>query len=242
MSEHAEERCDITAAVGSGGSLTYEVVRQYEATYGLSLLRSFAGVVVAAIPAFVTPPAAGAVLVFKGKPEHRQTAQWVHEGAVHPYAPDMTPGTPWKEQLLRVKDVLQLTVGDLARFAGVERPSVYHWLSGAQPRPAKQRRIDAMEHVARTWTAHGLGPIRAYLTRTVRESNNTLEALLTQDDLSLEAIEAHINALAGLSQDDTRSRPSVSERLAARGFKPAGEENYRKQRGRFVRSTSSGEE
>lgn len=242
MSEDIEERCSMTTAVGSGGSLTYDVVRQYEATYGLPLLRCLAGAVAAAIPAFVASSAAGAVLVFKGKSEDRQTAQWVHERAVHAYAPEMAPSAPWKEQLLRVKDILQLTVGDLARFAGVERPSVYHWLSGSQPRPAKQRRIDAMEHLARMWSARGLGPIRAYLTRIVGESNDTLEALLTRDELSVEAIEAHVNALADSTQDSARSRPSISERLAARGFKPTSEENYRKQRARFVRSTSSGEE
>jgi transcriptional regulator with XRE-family HTH domain len=243
MQQGIERHENLLTAVGSGGSLSYDLAWQFESTYGHSLLRGLAGAAIVAVaPAFFAPSAAGATLVFKNRLADYQSPQWIREPAPQTYALEVASDAPWREQLLRVKDILQLTVADLARFAGVERPSVYHWLSGSRPRSANQRRIDALEHLARFWAALGLGPVRAYLTRTVESSRNTLEAMLTQDDLDLELIQRHVGLLARSIEPAARARSSVSDRMAARGFGPASKENYRRQRAGFVRSTSSGEE
>lgn len=235
-------RRPLAVAVGSGGALTGTVLRDYEITHGQPLVRCMAGAVAAWMPTFLAPPAAGAVLVLKGPVDERPTALWVHEHAMEPYFAVSAGGTPWKDQVLLIKQLLQLTVGDLARLLAVERPSVYHWLSGSQPRPAKQRRLDAVERFAHSWQARGLGPLRAYFTRTVCESNTTLDRLLAEEELNMVELDAHLNALAGSMPEAGRSRASVSDRLAARGFKPTSERTDRRQRARFVRQTSSGEE
>lgn len=242
MIDEFEKSCGAMNSIGSGGSLTYELVKEHDATYGSSMLKPLVGAMAATMAAFATPPSAGGVLVFKGRSGEQQSALWILEHATHTYGAEDTPDAPWKEQLLQIKDVLQLTVSDIARFTGVERPSVYHWLAGARPRPAKQQRIDMLGNLTRIWASYRLGPISAYLTRTVGETHDTLEAFLTRPDFNLNAIEAHVRSLAEISGQLMRTRQSVSDRLAARGFKPSSGHSSRVQRARVVRSTSSGEE
>ncbi len=243
MTDQLEATCSVRSAIGSGGSLTGDLLRTQATSCGTSLLGSVAGAIAVSVSVLAAPPASGASVSYKGRSEGRHATHWIMEQATAAYAAEATENAPWKDQILRIKEQLQLAMADLARFAGVERPSVYHWLGGSRPRPAKQRRIDVLENVARIWSSQGLGPMGAYLTRTTAGSTETLEHLLTQNELRLDAIEFHVVALSEAAVPASRPRQSLSERLVARGFKPTGKETYRKQRAGIVRSTStSGEE
>ena len=122
--------------------------RDRESTLGFAL----AGTV--AIPFFpldmVTGPAGPAFMLH---------ASLLPTGMWHPIAdyikasPTHNVGSIWQQHLARIKNDLQITITDLARFLLVERPSVYQWFANTEPRKRNLIRINALADLAKDWVS-----------------------------------------------------------------------------------------
>lgn len=148
----------------------------------------------------------------------------------------------WQRQLRNIKDKLQITTTDLARFLTVERPSVYQWFSKTEPRQRNMARIVKLSQIADYWAEKGLGSIRPHVGARYLGNNETLGEMFSGAVLDSESISQVINAIAiqnivGAEPD----RPSLSERLAARGFTPSDDETEARKRAVTIKSTSPGE-
>lgn len=167
----------------------------------------------------------------------------VSTGATETFLRQPVAITPiWQRQLRNIKNKLQITTTDLARFLAVERPSVYQWFSKTEPRQRNMMRIGELSQLADHWAEKGLGSIRAHIGASYSDSSETLGELLSRTAFDSELISRAIDEIANrnlaISEPD---RPSLSERLAARGFTPSDADTESRKRAVAIKSTSPGE-
>lgn len=102
--------------------------------------------------------------------------------AARPVARVDTPSTP-SEIVARVRGVLSLNVSELARVLGVERPTVYAWMSQeAWPQPENWARLLDLSAIAGLWEVWAVEPLGARV-RTPTEHGPSVAALLEMDPL-----------------------------------------------------------
>ena len=115
-------------------------------------------------------------------------------GMWHPIADYLQPSLShvtdsiWQQQLTYIRHSLQITTTDLARFLLVERPSVYQWFAGTEPRKRNLIRINALADLASDWDSLDLGSIRPYLDYRVAKGECTIAELLVQQPMPSSAI------------------------------------------------------
>lgn len=152
-------------------------------------------------------------------------------------------GAVWQRQLMRIKSDLQITMTDLARLLLVERPSVYQWFADAEPRQQNRERISTLADLAADWASLELGSIRMYMDSRSADVDHSLDELLLQQPLQIEAIEGMFGELDNARLlGQAAARAPLSDRLAARGFTPTDEATEARKRALAIRSTSPGEE
>jgi transcriptional regulator with XRE-family HTH domain len=109
--------------------------------------------------------------------------------------------------LNEIKQKLRLTVAHLARALRVERPTVYQWLQGSQPRTVNAARIAALSNFAEQWRAAGLGSARASWEMRPTGTQQSLGELLTADSLDADALQALVKAMSRAPASLERVKP-----------------------------------
>lgn len=219
--------------------MTWQTLERHDREHWLYMIRCVAGATTLALPLLGPATSTAAVSPVPLEPAQARSGGWL-EATRAIVIRRSRFSTPWRQQLHVIKDSMQIAVADMARFLLVERPSVYQWLSGSQPRRRNQERINALEALARDWKALGLGSLRVYFQRSIPGTNRSLEAILMDDIHFISQLRGSIGRFADSAATTVpQTRSSVAERLRARGVRPLSERAYKKQRARYVRSTSS---
>lgn len=171
------------------------------------------------------------------------TGAWIPVAFYGPGAADVEQEPVWQRQLTNIKNDLQITVTDLARFLLVERPSVYQWFADTEPRQRNLTRISDLEELASTWSNLGLGSIRAHLASRTEDFTDSLDELLVLQPLPLDTIRQRFADISNtMPRPQAVVRPSLSDRLVDRGFVPTDEAAQARSRAFAIPSTSPGEE
>jgi hypothetical protein len=236
MNNNKLERTDTLTATGSGGHYAPSLVQPVSRPKPGLLCFALAGTAVLPFVAFGA--GTGSVAFDCDARKYLQTGACYVVSSKEKHS-----GALARNRVIDIKKNLQITTTDLARFLLVERPSVYQWLAGTQPRQKNLERINALGELASNWSARGLGSIRPYLKHRVGDTDTQLEGLLEQQPLPELALRSAFDRLTiNEGMPVTKSRPSLSDRLAARGFEPADASVQTRKRIASVRSTSAGEE
>lgn len=106
-----------------------------------------------------------------------------------------------QEQIEDIKFYLGVPITDLAKILHVQRPAIYDWLSGSEPRPANRERIQEVHRISKQWNSMTNQKIRTYLHAPTKANKDvTILDLLSSDTLNiaaishaLESIAAHLN-------------------------------------------------
>lgn len=92
------------------------------------------------------------------------------------------------EQVATIKRYFSLTLADLARVLGVERPTVYSWMAErSSPHAANRDRIGVLYDLAKTWRSSSSIPVGSLL-RLKAEHGKSLFEYLTEETLDQKAI------------------------------------------------------
>ncbi|HSH48628.1 MAG TPA: helix-turn-helix transcriptional regulator [Halomonas sp.] len=87
------------------------------------------------------------------------------------------------ERLERIRQLLGLTITDLARLLDTTRPTVYAWLNGQEPRPEVHTRLIRLERQAENIAACDLPRINKLIRRPLRCGGSLLDRLREDDPL-----------------------------------------------------------
>lgn len=142
------------------------------------------------------------------------------------------PGNSAPERVARIRASLGLNVSETARVLGVQRPTVYAWLAG-QSRPQRSHwlRLIEIEDVAAAWSRLSALPLGEEV-RLPTIDGRSLVDLLTDDPLPVDAIQAHLAAVApttrGTAPATTRV-PSVRDSARRVGLEVAAGAGQRRQ-------------
>src|SRR5699024_10798695 len=85
--------------------------------------------------------------------------------------------------LERIRQLLGLTITDLARLLDTTRPTVYAWLNGQEPRPEVHTRLIRLERQAENIAACDLPRINKLIRRPLRCGGSLLDRLREDDPL-----------------------------------------------------------
>ncbi len=117
-----------------------------------------------------------------------------------------------------LRAVLSLNMSETARVLGVERPTVYAWVSGrAKPQPANFGRLNRLCEVARRWRRRSPDPLGADLRRPDRDGRTLLDLLL-EDPLRLDLIDRFMDELRRLHRQTRQRSVGASEAASRRGL------------------------
>lgn len=92
------------------------------------------------------------------------------------------------EQIAFIRSYLSLNISEASRIFGVQRPSIYAWISGeSSPSDANQKRINLLYDLALNWKNKNNSPI-GELRRLPLASNKSITDLLLQEDIDKDSI------------------------------------------------------
>ena len=135
------------------------------------------------------------------------------------------------EQLTFIRHYLSLSVSDLARVAGVQRPTIYSWLQGAAaPRRESLGRLAMLERVAAYWKSLADRPLGALASLAIGAGGETFAVLLENE--SEEQLRAVLEQLVART---ARRAPSIKDALAAQGLPDVPEAERAEGRQRALR-------
>jgi len=118
------------------------------------------------------------------------------------------------EQVALIRSALSLNIRELAMVLHVERPTVYSWISGAQPREANARRLRTLTSLARKWNTLSTQPL-GNLRKDADEDGISILTLLEEDPLDTDRVLGLFKAAAA----KLRAQPRPGIGLAARAKK-----------------------
>jgi transcriptional regulator with XRE-family HTH domain len=108
------------------------------------------------------------------------------------------------QQLAYVRDVLAISITDLAELLGVARPTIYAWMQGAAvPRDEHLLRLQQVEQQAREVEAFGLLMEAKLLKRPLRDGTTLLQRLNQRQPLA-----PALTELAELNRIERQQRAS----------------------------------
>lgn len=108
------------------------------------------------------------------------------------------------QQLVYVRDVLAISITDLAELLGVARPTIYAWMQGAAaPRDEHLLRLQQVEQQAREVEAFGLLMEAKLLKRPLRDGTTLLQRLNQRQPLA-----PALTELAELNRMERQQRAS----------------------------------
>jgi transcriptional regulator with XRE-family HTH domain len=122
------------------------------------------------------------------------------------------------EQLAFIRHYLSLSVSDLARVMGVQRPTIYAWMQNGAPRRDSVERVAMLERIAAHWKTLADRPLGALSSLAVGRNGETFVMLLESA--------SEVELRATLDQLGMRLRervPSVKTTLASHGLPDASE-------------------
>jgi transcriptional regulator with XRE-family HTH domain len=135
------------------------------------------------------------------------------------------------EQLEFIRHCLSLSVSDLARIVGVQRPTIYAWLQNGAPRRGESlERLAMLERTAAHWKAIADRPIGALARLAIGMKGETFVSLLesaSEEDL-------HV-ALEQLGARLRKRAPSIKDVLHTYGLPDASEPELAEGRRRAIR-------
>lgn len=135
------------------------------------------------------------------------------------------------EQLTFIRHYLSLSISDLARAAGVQRPTIYSWLQNeTAPRRESLERLAMLERVAAYWKSLADRPLGALAALAVGENGETFAALL--ESASEEQLREMLDQFAARL---TKRAPSIKTTLASHGLPDVSEAERAEGRLRAVR-------
>jgi transcriptional regulator with XRE-family HTH domain len=111
------------------------------------------------------------------------------------------------QALDKIQSQLGLTKSHLARTLQVERPTIYQWKRGSQPRQESAQRIAALAGFADEWKAAGLGSARASWNMKPIGEIRTLGELLTAPSLDAAALTLAVRGFSTPGIKPERVRP-----------------------------------
>ncbi len=121
-----------------------------------------------------------------------------------------------------VRSSLSLQVKELAEILGIQRPTVYSWLEGAQePQDHNRRRLIELLKVARAWSQTSDQPIGKAVRTRLNDDGQSLLDQLRSESINLEQIEGHMHAIAELSAAVSKKK-SVMDLAKESGFDLSG--------------------
>lgn len=108
---------------------------------------------------------------------------------------------PADEQLAYVRNVLGISITDLAELLDVARPTVYSWMQDAQPRDEHLSRLQRIEQFAREVEMYGLAGAGKLLKRPLQSGTTLLQLMKANQPIA-----SALSELAGLSRHEERQR------------------------------------
>jgi len=115
-----------------------------------------------------------------------------------------------------IRSALSLSIRELARVLRVERPTVYSWISGAQPRRDNAERLRILAELARQWSAVSPRPLGNLRKGNGPESVSIL-ALLQKDSINNERVREFFKAAAAKLRSQPKPGLGLAERARKRG-------------------------
>lgn len=134
------------------------------------------------------------------------------------------------EQLELIRHYLSLSISDLARIAGVKRPTIYAWLQNAAPRRESMERLAMLERIAAHWQSIADRPLGALARLAIGSTGETFVILL--ESASEEELR---NALDQLGARLRKRAPSIKAVLQSHGLPDASEPELAEGRLRAMR-------
>jgi hypothetical protein len=106
------------------------------------------------------------------------------------------------EQISFIRSYLSLNISEASKIFGVQRPSIYAWISGqSSPSNANQERINLLYDLALDWKNKSNLPI-GELRKLPVISNKSITDLLLQDDIDKASVSAIFSDLHGGKKDN----------------------------------------
>jgi hypothetical protein len=129
---------------------------------------------------------------------------------------------PLRERLIATKASLGLSTKELAEVLCCSRAAVYNWLDPDYPGQVNDeamQRLAALERLAKSWNAYGVGALGAHLHGMALEGEDgrNLYSLLKAAPIDVERCEAALRAIADQCRTQIEASKRVDE-LVARGF------------------------
>lgn len=135
------------------------------------------------------------------------------------------------EQLTFIRHYLSLSISDLARVVGVQRPTIYSWLQNqTAPRRESLERLAMLERVAAYWKSLASRPLGALASLAVGGNGETFAVLL--ESAAAEQLHEMLDQLAARL---TKRTPSIKATLESNGLPDVSEAERAEGRLRAVR-------
>jgi transcriptional regulator with XRE-family HTH domain len=138
-----------------------------------------------------------------------------------------------KDQVSALKMWLGLSISDLANVLHVQRPTIYQWLSGTEPRRNNLQRLSRLYGVAIQWRDLSNEPPGSYLRAPILDGRSLVD-LMCEKEINLGQISSLLRRIHERLVSDltAKSQRSISARLAHKGYQqPTKEEQLDSIRG-----------
>lgn len=146
-----------------------------------------------------------------------------------------------------IQEAFSLTVKHLAQALHVERPTVYAWMRGAEPKlKAENRaRLEAVYRLAERWNGYNVGPMGSRVLAPL-DDGSSFAQVLAGEDLNSPVIAQAMDVIARHAKGEespfrTRAAEAWQDKLRKRGFQEPSEEAQRlnlEDHNRHMRSSS----
>lgn len=108
-----------------------------------------------------------------------------------------------KQQLSDIKYYFGISISDLANVLHVQRPAIYEWLEGVNPREDNRERILNIYRYAQFWKSQSNAPIKKHIREPMEDGKSLFELLSSEifDDIKVK--DAMLNVAARITQAET---------------------------------------
>lgn len=137
------------------------------------------------------------------------------------------------EQLAFIRHYLSLSVSDLARIVGVQRPTIYAWMQNGAPRRESQARLAVLERIAAHWKSAVDRPLGALSRLAIGPNGVTFIALLES------APESELRAALDQLAARRKRAPTIKTALESRGLPDVSEPGRAAGRLRAIRGRAT---
>lgn len=149
--------------------------------------------------------------------DRRLHAHPMAHGPAAAYPPTLALAVP--EQIREALAALSLNKSQLADVLDITRPTLYEWLDGQEPSPAKADRLVALMRLLDRQGVRSLSPLNArFVRQPVDATKDTLLSRLCQTPWDEGRIESLIKVARGLDQTAFNKRTGREDRLRKLGY------------------------